>query len=103
MSDRQTLDVYNARVADYAKFADVSLPGAAIKRFIEALPPASRVLDLGCGPGVSSVHLRAAGHLPDPTDASEEMVKMAQEVHDLHLNCHIQRRGRLVQYQQFRA
>ena len=42
------------------------------------------MLDLGCGPGTASAHMRAAGLVPDPVDASEGMIAVAKEKHGLN-------------------
>ena len=41
--------------------------------------PHTRVLDLGCGPGGASAHMRDAGLNPDPVDASPAMIALAKE------------------------
>lgn len=79
-ADPETIAVYDARAADYAaRFASEG-PDGTLRRFIAALPPGGRVLDLGCGPGTASAHMRAAGLDPDPVDASAEMVRHARDV-----------------------
>ncbi|WP_159809382.1 class I SAM-dependent DNA methyltransferase [Litoreibacter roseus] len=77
MTDKQTIDAYNTRVNEYAELTQRDRPGRYLKRFMDRLAPSSHVLDLGCGPGQASVHLLAAGHQPDPVDASAEMVNLA--------------------------
>ena len=77
-SDAETLAVYDARAADYAaRFT--SDPNTDLDTFIAALPTGAHVLDLGCGPGHAAAQMAAAGHTVDATDASAEMVKLAQE------------------------
>lgn len=84
MSDDETIQVYNDRVDQYVNcFA----PGEAdpdLEAFIDMMPHAARVLDLGCGPAMASVFMRAAGLNPDPVDASVEMVRIANETHDIN-------------------
>lgn len=77
--DAQTLSVYDARAAEYRERFVAEGPGRILTRFIAALPAQARVLDLGCGPGTASLHMRTAGHAPDPVDASPAMVKIATE------------------------
>jgi len=78
-ADPRTLAAYNARAADYAaRFDSSPKRGAQLRRFMEALPPSARVLDLGCGPGGASVHMANAGFDVDPVDASPEMVALAK-------------------------
>ena len=80
MSDKQTLDVYAAKVADYAALTS---SGAArdplVAAFIADLPPKASVLDLGCGPGQAAAAFAAAGHHVTATDAVPEMVALAAQ------------------------
>jgi len=48
------------------------------------LPAGGTVLDLGCGPARASAHMRDAGFLPDPVDASQGMVTLANETYDIN-------------------
>lgn len=83
MADQKTIQIYDAKAADYAaKFASDNARSALIN-FMEYLPAGGRVLDWGCGPANSSLHLKEAGFCPDPVDASPEMVKLAQETYGL--------------------
>ncbi|MGR3502222.1 class I SAM-dependent DNA methyltransferase [Pseudaestuariivita sp.] len=77
MSDAETIAVYDARAAEYADRFMSDKPGAQLLAFIALLPPGGRVLDLGCGPGTSAVHMARAGFTVDATDASAKMVRMA--------------------------
>lgn len=79
--DRRTIDAYEANAATYAKRFRVVRLTPPLKAFIAALPEGARVLDLGCGPGDASAHLRSAGMRPDPVDASPAMVAMANDRH----------------------
>ena len=76
-TDRETLTVYDKRAADYAaRFTgDRNLD---LETFIAALPTGAQVLDLGCGPGHAAAQMAHAGHSVEATDASAEMVKLAQ-------------------------
>lgn len=74
---------YAAKAEDYAALTRTDAPGAELTRFIESLPEAAKVLDLGCGPATASAHMRAAGLRPDPVDASPEMVALANATHDI--------------------
>jgi ubiquinone/menaquinone biosynthesis C-methylase UbiE len=56
-----------------------------------ALPPGSRVLELGCGAGYNSVELARRGFRLETTDIVEEMVKMARDrlaARDLSAHAH---------------
>lgn len=82
-TDPRTIAVYDAKAGDYAdRFASTE-PDRHLSAFITALPTGAHVLDLGCGPGTASAFLRAAGHVPDPVDASPAMVRLANERHDI--------------------
>ncbi len=78
MTDRQTLDVYEARAADYARrFGNDAQPDKQLRHFLDLLPPNAVLLDLGCGPGRSAAIMAASGHRVTATDASAEMVALA--------------------------
>lgn len=81
MSDKETIDVYNARVDQYVGSFGQDVPSEDLRAFMELMPAKARVLDLGCGPATASVHMRNAGLRPDPVDASQEMVRFANETH----------------------
>lgn len=78
MSDRHTLDIYDARAADYAQFlgADPATT-PSLTAFVAALPPGARVLDLGCGPGTWAAAMAQARCKVEATDASQGMVELA--------------------------
>ena len=81
MPDPRTLAVYDAKAGDYADLVTQSEPDADLAAFMADLPAAAAVLDLGCGPAQASAFLRAAGHHPDPVDASPGMVALANDTH----------------------
>lgn len=83
MVDDETIRTYNTKVDDYAQSFARNKPSDALKNFMSLLPAGGRVLDWGCGPAASSYHLREAGFVPDPMDASSEMVALANEKYDL--------------------
>lgn len=83
MADARTIAVYNAKAKDYAQMVDAGGPDQTLRDFIAALPKGAKVLDLGCGPGGASAHMRAAGLDPDPVDASPAMIALARERFDL--------------------
>jgi trans-aconitate methyltransferase len=83
MIDAQTIAAYDARIDDYLKLTP-DRPGRHLRHMIATLGTGAKVLDLGCGPATSSVHLRAAGIIPDPVDASPEMVALANKMHDIN-------------------
>ena len=83
MSDKETIDVYDAQAAEYAKLVTGEKREPALESFMERLPNGARVLDWGCGPGNSAAKLRDAGFETVATDASAEMVKLAKQTYDL--------------------
>ncbi|WP_156948199.1 class I SAM-dependent methyltransferase [Marinobacterium jannaschii] len=83
MADQETIDVYNDQVESYVEVIDPEAVDPLLLKFIARLAPEAYVLDLGCGPALSSVTMRDHGLRVDPTDASEEMVKWANEKFDI--------------------
>jgi SAM-dependent methyltransferase len=82
-TDPRTIAAYNARARDYAAHVGSTGPDRHLTAFMARLPAGAMVLDLGCGPGTASAHLRAKGHLTDAIDASSAMVALANETHGL--------------------
>ncbi len=78
MADARTIATYDAKAADYAQMVSSGTPDASLQAFIDLIPQGGHVLDLGCGPGTASAHMRAAGLLPDPVDASQGMIEIAR-------------------------
>jgi SAM-dependent methyltransferase len=78
MADARTIATYDAKAADYAQMVSSDTPDASLQAFIDLIPQGGHVLDLGCGPGTASAHMRAAGLLPDPVDASQGMIEIAR-------------------------
>ena len=84
LKDVKTIDIYNQRVDQYTQAFSPKGPDADLQAFIKALPEGGEVLDLGCGPATASVYMRDAGLVPDPVDASTEMVRTANEAHNIN-------------------
>lgn len=84
MTDHKTIGVYNSRAKQYADLNTDSEIHHSLQNFLEHLPKQARILDWGCGPGIHSKHMKDAGYLPDPIDASARMVALAQEKYDLN-------------------
>lgn len=80
MSDKETIDVYDARAGEYADVTASTGPDDTLQAFLDALPNQAHVLDLGCGPGTSAGHMAAAGVEVDAWDASAEMVALAAKI-----------------------
>lgn len=83
MTDKKTIDVYNAQVDSYAKLINDLPEDKILLDFISRLKPNAYVLDLGCGPAVSSATMREHSIKVDPVDASEEMIKLANKTFNI--------------------
>ena len=77
-ADRETLSVYDAKADEYADLISTS-EDTRLNAFMAQLPRGGTVLDLGCGPGLSSGAMASAGFKVDATDASDGMVDLAQK------------------------
>ncbi|MCL1951751.1 MAG: class I SAM-dependent methyltransferase [Oscillospiraceae bacterium] len=77
---RSIQDFYNDIADDFAEtwYANDSLLGT-LRYFLSLLPPAPRVLDLGCGAGYESMRLRGLGAEVVGVDYSEAPLKIARE------------------------
>ena len=75
-ADKTTLEVYGEKAAEYASMTD-NTADPQLEVFIAALSKGAHVLDLGCGPGTASALMAKAGLNVDATDASAEMVALA--------------------------
>ncbi len=80
MADKQTLSVYAEKARDYAERFASGGPGQHLKAFVDTMPEAACILDLGCGPGNAAAIMIAAGHHVDAWDASPDMAAMAKEL-----------------------
>lgn len=83
MHDQKTIGVYNSKARQYASLNEDTEIHTSLQRFMELLPKQARVLDWGCGPGTHSKQMLDAGFVPDPMDASVEMVTLAREKYAL--------------------
>lgn len=80
--DQATFDFYSQRAPHYTHgFAANHSP--ALGAFIDRLEPGARILELGCGGGQDSAHMRARGFVVDASDGVPAMVKKANERFDL--------------------
>ncbi|MGI9393778.1 MAG: class I SAM-dependent methyltransferase [Boseongicola sp.] len=77
MADRETLDVYRDRAADYADMVAQMAPDRHLQAFIDAVPKGGKVMDLGCGHGRSTALMIKAGLQAEGLDASPEFAEIA--------------------------
>jgi SAM-dependent methyltransferase len=80
-ADPETLALYDRQAASYADRVAEREPSPRLRRFIAALPPGGRALDLGCGPGDAAAAMARAGLEVDALDAAPGMVALARERH----------------------
>ncbi len=78
MVDRQTVDIYAAKAADYISLDPTKTQIRALASFLSALPAHSRILDLGCGPGSHGAVMVAQGHQVTGLDATPGFVEAAR-------------------------
>ena len=83
MSDKETIDVYNAKAQDYVDLVTTDTPNRHLRAFMAALPTGGHALDLGCGPGNSAAMMRDAGFRVTAIDASAEMAKIGTQKYNL--------------------
>ena len=79
MTDARTIAIYDEKAAEYADLVSGGGPDKTLQSFIGLIPKGGKVLDLGCGPGAASAHMKNAGLSPDAMDASPGMVALAKE------------------------
>jgi len=75
--DDETIRVYGSEAARYAKVTQDAGKDPVLRLFLDHLAPGSTILDLGCGPGIASGIMAAEGHTVTATDATPEMVALA--------------------------
>lgn len=83
MTDYKTISVYDSQVDNYLDIINQQPIDKTLLDFISKFKPNDYVLDLGCGPAISSATMREHGLRVDPTDASMEMVKLANKTFDI--------------------
>ncbi len=76
--DDQTIRVYGSEAARYADVTKDAGKDPVLRLFLDHLAPSSSILDLGCGPGIASGTMAAEGHAVTATDATPEMVALAE-------------------------
>ncbi|SFR56699.1 Methyltransferase domain-containing protein [Yoonia tamlensis] len=81
--DPKTIAFYDSAAERYDNLFQTGEASDSLRAFMALLPARAQVLDLGCGPARASVHMRAAGFRPDPVDASQGMIDLANQAHDI--------------------
>lgn len=83
MTDQQTISVYDTQTDAYEDFIKRQSSDPVLLSFIARILPGGYILDLGCGPAISSKVMRNNGLRVDPVDASAGMVRMANQKFDI--------------------
>jgi len=83
MPDAKTIAFYDSAADRYDNLTATDRPSQSLMAFMALLPSGATVLDLGCGPARASANMRAAGLHPDPVDASQGMIDLANATHDI--------------------
>ncbi|RRJ84236.1 NUDIX domain-containing protein [Aestuariirhabdus litorea] len=76
-AQRQTLDYYEQNASAYAEETRALPMEPLYSRFLALVPPAGRILDLGCGSGRDSLFFARSGYRVTAVDASPAMVAEA--------------------------
>ena len=76
MSDAETTRVYAEQAQDYANLTAKDAENPHLLAFIDDLPAGSKILDLGCGPGLMAHTMAKAGHIVTASDAVAEMIAL---------------------------
>lgn len=79
MTDRQTIEIYDAKAADYAALELSDSQVRSIAAFADGLPAGGHILDLGCGPGLHGAAFISQGFEVSGLDASVAFVVAATE------------------------
>lgn len=77
MTDEKTVSAYDSQINNYLDVIKEQPEDKQLLDFISRFKSNEFILDLGCGPAISSATMREHGLRVDPTDASKEMVNLA--------------------------
>jgi SAM-dependent methyltransferase len=80
MSDKETLNVYDAKAHEYADLTGRETHSPDLDAFMASVRKNGLVLDFGCGPGHMAGTMAKFGFDVEATDASVEMVKLANQI-----------------------
>ena len=83
MADQKTIAVYDSQVDNYVETINKAPVDEMLLDFISQFKPDDLILDLGCGPAMSSAAMREHGLRTDPVYASIEMVRLANETYNI--------------------
>lgn len=83
MIDDETIAAYNNQVEAYADLVGETPPDPLLAVFAAQVKPGGHILDLGCGPGKEAAELHDRGFSVDAVDASPEMVRLANQAHNI--------------------
>lgn len=81
--DPATLKFYTERAPHYT-FSSAQRHSRALDPFLDRLEPGAAVLELGCGAGQDSAHMRQRGFAVEATDGVPAMVNKTNERFDLN-------------------
>ena len=76
--DEKTLRFYSSNAKAYAE-REITSRQARLTAFLAPLPPAAKILELGCGAGADTAAMLARGIDVHPTDGSAEMAAVASQ------------------------
>lgn len=79
--DPRTLGYYDSQAAAYAAHAAREARRPWLERFMEQLPPAAEVIDLGCGSGWAAARMLKGGHQVLAIDASAGLAAEARRLY----------------------
>ena len=79
----KTIDYYNTHSQEYFNNTSEVDLGLLYKHFLKHIPDGGRIMDLGCGSGRDVKWFREHGYEARGLDASEKLVKLAQETFDI--------------------
>ncbi|MCV2894204.1 class I SAM-dependent DNA methyltransferase [Lentibacter sp. XHP0401] len=83
-ADIETLAIYDANAADYARIVVSKAEHQSLEAFVKDLPENAHVLDLGCGPGHYAAEMLKRGCSVDALDGSAAMVALASQIEGLN-------------------
>lgn len=77
MNTSDPIQICNEIADDYLE--EYNEPSDHIEVFVKSLPDGSKVLDLGCGPGVDTAHLASKGFKVHAIDGAANMIALARK------------------------